>query len=191
MIAAMSWKTLSSREVYDNPWITVYEDRVINPGGGRNLYGRIHFKNLAVAVIPLDGEGNTWLVGQERYTLRRRSWELPMGGAPADEDPLDAAKRELKEETGLTATRWTEIMRLHTSNSVTDETGIVYVAEGLTEGETDFDETEVIEVLKLPLEDAIAMAVRGEITDAISVAGLLGLAHVLPDRVQVRAPRDR
>src|SRR5690606_21823269 len=101
-----------------------------------------------------------------------------MGGAPADEDPLDAAKRELKEETGLTATRWTEMMRLHTSNSVTDETGIVYVAEGLTEGETDFDETEVIEVLKLPLEDDIAM-------------GVLGLHNVQPSGVRVRAPRDR
>lgn len=183
MIHAMSWKTLSSRTVYDNPWITVFEDRVINPGGGRNLYGRIHFKNIAVAIIPLDGEGNTWLVGQDRYPLRHRSWELPMGGAPETEDPLDAARRELKEETGLSAGRWTEIMRLHTSNSITDETGIVYVAEDLSEGETAFEETEAIEVRKLPLEDAIAMAVRGEITDSISVAGLLALRHILPDRM--------
>jgi 8-oxo-dGTP pyrophosphatase MutT (NUDIX family) len=183
MIGDMSWKTLSSRVVYDNPWITVHEDHVINPGGGRNLYGHVHFKNVAVAIIPLDGEGNTWLVGQERYTLKRHSWELPMGGAPEHENPLAAAQRELKEETGLTARRWTEIMRLHTSNSITDEAGIVYVAEELTEGETAFEETEAIEVRKLPLKEAIAMALRGEITDAISVAGLLALPHLLPDRL--------
>ncbi len=176
----MKWQRLSSRSVYDNPWITVFEDDVINPGGGRNLYGRIHFKNVAVAILPLDGEGNTWLVGQERYTLGRQTWELPMGGAPAHEEPLAAARRELKEETGLCAKRWTEIMRLHTSNSITDETGIVYVAEELTAGETAFEETEAIEVLKLPLEDAIGMALDGRITDSISVAALLAVRHLLP-----------
>lgn len=179
----MSWKTLESRTVYDNPWITVFEDQVVNPGGGRNIYGRIHFKNKAVAIIPLDEKGNTWLVAQDRYTLGHRSWELPMGGAPRDEDPLAAAKRELKEETGLSAGRWTEIMRLHTSNSITDETGIVYVAEDLTDGDTAFEETESIEVCKLPLSEAVEMALRGEITDAISVAALVSLRHLLPDRV--------
>ncbi len=178
----MSWKTLETRTVYDNPWITVFEDQVVNPGGGRNIYGRIHFKNIAVAIIPLDGKGNTWLVGQDRYTLGRRSWEVPMGGAPFDEDPLAAAQRELKEETGLLAARWTKIMSLHTSNSITDETGIVYVAEELTHGETAFEETEAIEVRKLPLTEAVGMALRGDITDAISVAALVSLQHLLPDK---------
>jgi 8-oxo-dGTP pyrophosphatase MutT (NUDIX family) len=178
----MTWKRLTSTTVYDNPWITVYEDQVVNPGGGRNLYGRIHFKNKAVAIIPLDDNGNTWLVGQDRYTLGHRSWEVPMGGAPTDEDPLEAARRELREETGLSAGRWTEIMRLHTSNSITDEVGLVYVAEDLTCGETEFEETEAIEIRKLPVSEAVDMAVRGEITDAISVAALLGLQRILPDR---------
>ncbi|MGH8193032.1 MAG: NUDIX domain-containing protein [Woeseiaceae bacterium] len=176
----MTWKTLSSKTVYDNPWITVFEDRVVNPGGGENDYGHVHFKNRAVAIVPLDEAGNTWLVGQDRYTLGQKSWELPMGGAPLNEQPLDAARRELKEETGLSAARWTEIMRLHTSNSITDETGLVFVAEQLTEGSPQFDETENIEIRKLPLSEAIGMALRGEITDAISIAALLALPRLLP-----------
>ncbi len=159
--------------------MTVCEDEVVNPGGGRNLYGYVHFKNRAVAIVPLDEENNTWLVGQTRYTLGEWSWELPMGGAPLDEEPLDVAVRELREETGLTANDWSELMRLHTSNSITDEGGIVFVARGLTAGEPEFEETEDLEIRKLPLAEAISMARRGEITDAISVAALLRLA--VPD----------
>lgn len=171
----MAWKKLESRIVFDNPWITVLEDRVLNPGGGRNDYGHVHFKNRAVAILPLDDAGNTWLVGQDRYTLGAWSWELPMGGAPLDEEPLAAARRELKEETGLTARSWQEIMRLHTSNSITDETGIVFVARDLADGEPQFEETENITIRKLPLDQALEMVRRGEITDAISVAALLAV----------------
>jgi 8-oxo-dGTP pyrophosphatase MutT (NUDIX family) len=175
----MSWKKLTSKIVFDNPWITVLEDRVINPGGGRNDYGHVHFKNRAVAILPLDGDGNTWLVGQDRYTLGIFTWELPMGGAPLHESPLAAAKRELKEETGLRAAKWTEVITLHTSNSITDEVGIVFIAEQLTEGESELDETEKIELRKLTMTEALAMIDRGEITDAISVAALLAVARRL------------
>jgi 8-oxo-dGTP pyrophosphatase MutT (NUDIX family) len=169
----MGWKKLSSRTVWENDWMRVHEDEVINPGGGENLYGHVHFKNRAVAIVPLDEDANTWLVGQERYTLGAWSWELPMGGAPLGEAPIDAAQRELREETGLTAADWTEVMRLHTSNSITDECGVVYVARDLTEGETAFEESEDLEIRKLPLSEAVMMVKRGEITDAISVAALL------------------
>jgi 8-oxo-dGTP pyrophosphatase MutT (NUDIX family) len=169
----MSWKKLSSRVAWENDWMSVREDEVINPGGGKNLYGHVHFKNRAVAILPLDEDGNTWLVGQHRYTLDAWSWELPMGGAPLDEDMLIAAQRELREETGLTAKDWTELMRLHTSNSITDELGAVFVARDLTPGETALEETEDIQVRKIPLDEAVAMVERGEITDAISVAALL------------------
>ena len=173
----MSWKTLSSKVVFDNPWMTVLEDRVVNPSGGQNDYGHIRFKNRAVAIIPIDDANNTWLVGQDRYTLGQYSWELPMGGAPKNEDPLQAAKRELREETGIRAARWTELMRLHISNSITDEEGLVFVAKELRHGETEFEETEKLEIRRLPLTEAIAMAVNGEITDAISVAALLRISQ--------------
>ena len=173
----MSWKKLDTRRVWENPWMEIREDRVINPGGGENRYGWVHFKNRAVAIVPLDEEGRTWLVGQQRYTLGEYSWELPMGGAPLDEEPLAAAKRELKEETGLTAARWSELMRLHTSNSITDELGVVFLAEDLVPGEPEFEETEDLNIRRLSLAEALAMVDTGEITDCISVAALLFVAR--------------
>jgi 8-oxo-dGDP phosphatase len=170
------WKFLSRRPIYENPWLRLDEDEVINPGGGKNLYGAIRFKTQAIGIIPIDEAGNTWLVGQYRYVPDEYSWEIPMGGSPRDEEILQTAQRELKEETGLTAKKWTRLMRLHTSNSVTDEEGFVFVAQELTEGETEFEETEDITLKKLPLTAAVQMVMNGAITDAISVAGLLRVA---------------
>ncbi|UXP31068.1 NUDIX hydrolase [Reichenbachiella agarivorans] len=167
------WTKLNSREIYSNPWIHVEEHEVINPRGGKGIYGKVHFKNKAIAIIPIDEEGNTWLVGQYRYTLDEYSWEIPMGGGPLHEDVLDAAKRELKEETGLTAKEWIRIARIHTSNSVTDEEGFIFVARDLTFGSTEFDETEDLAIKKIPLTTAVEMVMSGEITDSLSMAGLL------------------
>ena len=140
---------------------------------------KINIKNKAIGIIPIDENGNTWLVGQFRYTLDAYSWEIPMGGGPIDQDLLESAKRELKEETGLSAEKWTELMKIHTSNSVTDEWGLIYLAQELTEGETEFEDSAVLQVKKLPFQEALNMVMRGEITDSISVAGLLKAARVL------------
>ena len=168
------WKTLSSEIKYDNRWITVIENQVINPSGGRGIYGKVHFKNKAIGVIPVDNELNTWLVGQYRYTLNEWHWEIPEGGGPMSDPPLTSAQRELKEETGLTAKKWTQIIRLHTSNSVTDEEGFVFLAEDLEQGEAELEETEAdLKVWKLPVKDALQMIMEGKITDGMSVMGLL------------------
>jgi ADP-ribose pyrophosphatase len=168
-----TWKIKTSEEIYDNNWIQVTEHKVINPSGNDGIYGVVHFKNKAIGIIPIDNEGNTWLVGQWRFALNEYSWEIPMGGGPLNIDILESAQRELKEETGLSAQNWTNIMRIHTSNSVTDEEGFVFLAQELTMGETEFEDTEDLKIQKLPFNQAIEMVMNGQITDGISIAGLL------------------
>lgn len=170
------WQTVQQKNVYENPWIRIEHHDVINPAGKPGIYGKVCFKSRAVGIIPVDEQGNTWLVGQYRYTLDKWLWEIPMGGAPLHEDPLQTAHRELREETGFSAASMQPIMFLHTSKSVTDEEGYVYLATGLVAGETEFEDVEEIEIQKLPLREAIAMAQDGRITDIISIAGLLHLA---------------
>lgn len=176
------WQTLSSELKYQNPWIRVREDQILNPKGGAGVYGVVSMQNKAIGIVPLDSEGNTWLVGQYRYALNEYSWEIPMGGGPVELDVLESAQRELREETGLLAARWTHIARLHTSNSVTDEEGFIFLAEDLTQGDSEPEETEDLRLWKLPLAQAIELVMSDRITDAISVAGLLKAEKVLAAR---------
>ncbi len=173
------WTVLSSRDIYDNPWIHVREDQVLNPKGGKGIYGVVSFKNKAIGIIPIDKDLNTWLIGQYRYPLEEYSWEIPMGGGLIAIDKLESAKRELKEETGFTAAKWTLISRIHTSNSVTDEEGWIFLAEELSEGETEFEDTEVLKIWKLPFKEVLDMVMRDEITDSLSIAGILKAARIL------------
>jgi 8-oxo-dGTP pyrophosphatase MutT (NUDIX family) len=175
------WKTLASKPVYDNPWINVTEFDVINPSGNKGIYGKIHFKNRAIGVLPLDDELNTYLVGQYRYTLGEYSWEIPEGGGAMDEDPLDAAKRELLEETGLVAASWSVLQAIHLSNSVSDEFGYVYLARELTPGPSSPEETEQLQVIKLPFEEACKLVEENKITDSLSVAAILKVQLMLHD----------
>jgi 8-oxo-dGTP pyrophosphatase MutT (NUDIX family) len=170
------WTLKSSRVAYENPWLRVEHHEVITPGGGDGIYGKVHFKNQAVGIVPVDKDGNTYLVGQWRYPLNAYHWEIPEGGCPVGTDTLDTAKRELKEETGLVADDWTKLLDFHLSNSVTDEFGVVYLAKGLSQKVAEPEETEDLKIIKLPLEEAIKMVLDGEIQDAISIMALQRLA---------------
>jgi 8-oxo-dGTP pyrophosphatase MutT (NUDIX family) len=172
------WQKISSREVYDNPWINIRHEEVIKPNGESGIYGVAHFKLLAAAIVPLDDFGNIWLVGQYRYTLNKYSWEIPMGGGNLNGNSLEAAKRELKEETGLSASKWTSLGILHTSNSVTDEVGYMFLAEDLTLGDSEPDDTEILQVKKVSLIEAIRMVMDSEITDSLSIAAILKVARL-------------
>ncbi|WP_119079448.1 NUDIX domain-containing protein [Chitinophaga alhagiae] len=166
------WQVRASALQYDNRWISVTEHQVINPSGGPGIYGVVNFKNLAIGVLALDEEGNTWLVGQYRFALEAYSWEIPEGGGPLGQDPLASAQRELLEETGLVASRWDLIVQLHLSNSVSDEFGMVFLARGLEQREPQPEETEQLAILQLPFEKAYQMVKNHEITDSLSVAAI-------------------
>ena len=175
------WKIEAAKKIYDNPWISLTEFDVINPGGGKGIYGKVHFKNLAVGVIVLDEAMNTWLVGQYRFPTDIFSWEIPEGGCPEGTDLLESAKRELKEETGLVAKDWQPILKMQLSNSVSDEMAYVFLATGLTQLEAEPEETEQLHLKKIPFAEAAEMVDQGLITDAISVATILKIKLLLAE----------
>ena len=169
------WKTISEETAYENAWIRVEHHEVLNPAGNPGIYGKVHYKNTAIAIIAVDSEGFTYLVGQFRYTLNTYSWEVPEGGSSIEsgESILEAAKRELLEETGLVALTWTKLGEVYLSNSVSDEKAVMYLAQNLSQHQACPEETEQLKIRKLPLKEAIEMAQNGEITDALSVLSLL------------------
>ena len=166
------WIVLKEDIVYDNNWISVHHFDVINPNGGNGIYGKVHFKNIAIGIVPIDEEGNTFLIGQYRFPLNKYSWEIVEGGCSLNESPLEAAKRELLEETGLVAAEWQQILAMDLSNSVTDEICLVFVAKKLEQHLATPEETEQLQVKKVALKEVFAMVEQLEITDAISIAAL-------------------
>ncbi len=180
-MAENPWTRLTRHVAYENPWITVWHDDVLRPDGQAGIYGVVHYHNRAVGIVALDEQDRVLIVGQYRYTLDLYSWELPEGGAAPGEQPLAAAQRELREETGCSAASWTELLRAHLSNSVSDEEAIIYLARGLTDGPPAPEGTELLQVRRLPLPEALAMVQRGQITDAMSVMGLQRVALMRRD----------
>jgi len=168
------WTVIRRQTVYENPWIRIDHHDVINPSGGEGIYGKVLFRNLAIGILPVDQKGYTWLVGQYRFTMDQYSWEIPEGGCPIGTSPLESAKRELQEETGLTAGQWDLILpEVHVSNSVTNEKGMAFLARDLVPGPAAPEETEQLELKKVSLQEAIRMAREGEIQDLLSVVTLL------------------
>ena len=175
-IANGPWLRHGRRISYENAWITVWHDDVTRPDGGAGIYGVVHFANLAAGVVALDEHDRVCLVGQHRYTLDEWSWEIPEGGVPPGEAPLDGIRRELREETGVEATEWVELARVHLSNSISDEAGVLYLATHLTHGDATPEPTEQLEIRWLPFDEALAMTLDGRITDALSIIGLQRVA---------------
>ncbi len=181
------WRSGEGRVVYDNPWLSLTEYDAVAPTGKPAVYGLIGFKNQAIAILPLHDDGTVTLVGQNRFPFGDYSWEIPEGGAPLDEDPLDGAKRELAEETGLTAADWRLVLTLQLSNSVTDELAYGFLAMNLSAGDAAPDETEDIAMVRAPFAEALDLAVTGKIQDSLTVAMLLRAHHMA---VTGDLPRD-
>ena len=158
----------ATRTAYENPWIAVEHNDVTRPDGADGVYGVVRFANLAIGVLPLFGDGTVPLVGQHRFPLDAYSWELPEGGGPRDEAPEDTARREMREETGVTADHLLEIGRADLSNSVTDERAVLFLAWGLTEGAPAPDGDEVLAHRRVAFADLLAEVLDGRITDALT-----------------------
>ncbi|HEY0976191.1 MAG TPA: NUDIX hydrolase [Flavobacteriales bacterium] len=175
------WTTLKEELVYQTPWIAVTHHDVLDPSGKQGIYGTIHFKNVAIGIVPLDEELNTWIVGQYRYPIRAYSWEIPEGGGKRDVPPIESAKRELREEVGIEAECWREVLRMDLSNSASDEYAIIYVAQGLNYHAPQPDHDEELEQRKLPFAELYGMVQRGEVTDSLTVAAVLKVQLMLLD----------
>lgn len=169
------WKILSTKVVYENPWIRVREDDVIRPDGKPGIYGVVETR-LATGIVALTPEDEVYLVGQYRYPMESYSWEIIEGGSDDGETALDAAKRELREEAGLEAEHWEELgPEVHLTNCHSNERGYLYVATGLRQVEAHPEGTEQLAIRKLPVREAMVMVDSGEITDAMTIMALLRL----------------
>ena len=172
------WTADQGRLIYENPWISLREFQAEAPTGASTIYGVVAFRNLAIGVLPIYDDGTVVLVGQHRFPAADYSWEIPEGGVSIDADPLDGARRELREEAGLDASDWREVLQYQLSNSVTDERGIGYIATGLSEVPPDPDATEEFALARVPFLEALEQATAGRIQDVITVAILLRAYHM-------------
>lgn len=167
------WTTLKSEKVYDSPWVSLTKHDVLNPHGNPGTYSVVHFKNLAIGILPLDQNYNTWIVGQYRYPINKYTWEIPEGGGKLEVEPIESAKRELLEETGITAQKWMQIQTMHLSNSASDEYCVLFIAQELSFGVSQPEDDEELETKKIHFNDLYRMVENGEITDSLTVAAVL------------------
>ena len=177
------WKIQNKTEIYQNPWIKITEHQVLNPSNNEGIYPPVHFKNLAIGIVPLDNELNTWIVGQYRFPLNKYSWEIPEGGGKLDVAPLISAQRELSEEVGITAQKWTLIQEFNTSNSVTDEVSLIYVAQDLSFHASHPEEDEQLVVKKIPFSDLYQMCINGEISDSLTLIAVFKTNYLIQNNL--------
>ncbi len=170
------WTVLSKSTPYENNWIRVDHHEVLNPAGGPGTYGKVHFKVHAIGVVAVDSKWNVVLVGQYRFATDSYSWEIPEGGGPAGVPIIESIQRELREETGMVAACWAEILVSDLSNSVTDERGTAFLAWNLTETAKQPEDTEQLQVAWVPFWEAIERVKCGQIRDHLSIAALLRVA---------------
>jgi len=181
------WTVNAARSAFDNPWINIVDHDVTHPDGTPGRYGVVKFKNLAIGVLPIAENGDVWLVGQHRFPLDAYSWELPEGGGPLDTPALASAKRELAEETGLSARSWLEISSFDVSNSVTDERAVCFLAWGLEEGAAAPEPSEVLTVRRVSFKTLLEKVLNGEIRDSLTIVMTL-IAYAKALRGALPAP---
>ena len=177
------WTILNSKLVYENKWLRLDEHKVIDPNGNDGIYSVVHFQNLAIGILPLDEEYNTWIVGQYRFPLKEYSWEIPEGGGDMKMNPLESAKRELLEETGIKAKDWMLIQQMNTSNSATDEIALIYIARKLTFHNPEPEETEALQVMKISFDELYYKAMKGEIKDGITLVAIFKTKMLIDAKV--------
>jgi ADP-ribose pyrophosphatase len=170
--------TLSTQTTYENPWIRVEHQEVLRPDGQPGVYGIVHFTNRAIAVLPIEENGDTYLIGQWRRPLERWSWEIPEGGVPFEEDIEVGARRELEEEAGLIAGTMVKIAEFDVSNCVCDEVGVGFLAYELSQGIMSPDPTEVLSIRRIHFTHVLDEIDQGIIRDAPTLVTVLR-AHQL------------
>jgi 8-oxo-dGTP pyrophosphatase MutT (NUDIX family) len=172
------WTTLTEKRVYENPWIAVDHREVLTPAGTPGIYGIVRFKKIAVGVLPIDDAGRVHLVGQWRPPLGEYSWEMPEGGSDLGEATEVTARRELREETGLSCEQLIPILKMALSNSCSDERAEIYLALSLNAGPAAPDDTEALAHKVLPFQEVLEMVLSGAITDSMTVAAVLRAHHM-------------
>lgn len=169
------WRLVQDQTVFECPYFITRSDRVKDGFGRPRDYYNVRMRNFGIAVVPIDGDGYTILVGQQRYLLDRFTWEVVRGGGRLDMPAIESAKNELSEETGYRADNWLQLFKASASPGVTDELAVGFVAWGLQAGEPHPDAGEDLVQWRLPFSKVIAMVLSGEIADLASSALVLGI----------------
>jgi 8-oxo-dGTP pyrophosphatase MutT (NUDIX family) len=172
------WVVTAQKRGFENDWFVIDEHEAINPAGKPARYDVIRPRRLAVGVVPLEADGSVHLIGQWRFPLKRYSWEIPEGGAEFGEDAESGVRRELAEEAGVSAGRLVKILEMDLSNSLTDESCVLFLATDLSPAAGEPDDVEVLRRRTAPFGEVLARIQDGRIRDSLTVAAMLRVHHM-------------